>query len=101
MMKAAWDTLVRCYGDNALVKKVKVQSLHGQYENLNMKNKEKVLDYIFRVILITNEIKSCGETLYDDRIVEEVLRFITLQFDYILVAIEYFKDLSTMRVEEL
>ena len=40
--KAAWDTLIRCYGGDASVKKVKLQSLRKQYENLNMKNNEKV-----------------------------------------------------------
>ena len=47
------------------VKKVKLQSLRKQYENLNMKNNEKVSEYISRVILITNEMKTCGETLSD------------------------------------
>ena len=41
--KATWDTLVRCYGGDASVKKVKLQSLRKQYENLNMKDNEKVL----------------------------------------------------------
>jgi hypothetical protein len=45
--KEAWDILTRCYGG----------------ENLNMKNNEKVFKYIFRVILITNKMKACGETL--------------------------------------
>ena len=99
--KAAWDTLVRCYGGDASVKKVKLQSLRKQYENLNMKNNEKVSEYISRVILITNEMKACGETLSEETIMEKVLRSLTSQFDYIVVAIEHSKDLSTMRIEEL
>ncbi|KAK2391241.1 hypothetical protein QL285_064719 [Trifolium repens] len=99
--KAAWDTLVRCYGGDASVKKVKLQSLRKQYENLNMKNNEKVPEYISRVIVITNEMKACGETLSEQAIIEKVLRSLTPQFDYIVVAIEHSKDLSTMKVEEL
>ncbi|KAK2401579.1 hypothetical protein QL285_051162 [Trifolium repens] len=99
--KAAWDTLIRCYGGDASVKKVKLQSLRKQYENLNMKNNEKVPEYISRMILITNEMKACGETLSEQVIIEKVLRSLTPQFDYIVVAIEHSKDLSTMRVEEL
>ncbi|XP_050920235.1 uncharacterized protein LOC127137858 [Lathyrus oleraceus] len=34
-------------------------------------------------------------------IIEKVLRYINPQFDYIIVAIEHSKDLSTMRFEEL
>ncbi|XP_050889517.1 uncharacterized protein LOC127094776 [Lathyrus oleraceus] len=44
MEKAAWGTLVWCYGGDTLVKKVKLQSLCKQYKNLNMKNNEKDLN---------------------------------------------------------
>ena len=74
MLKKAWDTLVRFYGGDTSVKKVKLQSLRKQYENLNMKNNEKVSKYISRVILITNEMKACGETLSEQVIIEKVLR---------------------------
>ncbi|KAK2394637.1 hypothetical protein QL285_056445 [Trifolium repens] len=66
-----------------------------------MKNNEKVPEYISRMILITNEMKACGETLSEQVIIEKVLRSLTPQFDYIVVAIEHSKDLSSMRIEEL
>ena len=59
-----------------------------------MKTNEKVPDYISRVILITNEIKSYGETLSEESIIEKLLRSLTPKFDYIVVAIEHSKDLS-------
>lgn len=99
--KAAWDTLVRCYGGNATVKKVKLQSLRKQYENLNMKHNEKVADYVSRIITVTNEMKTCGETISEQMIVEKVLRSLTAQFDHIVVAIEQSKDTSTMKIDEL
>lgn len=83
------------------MKKVKFLSLCKQYENFNMKNNEKAPDYISRVILITNEMKWCGETLSKERIIEKVPRSLTPQFDYIIVAIEDSKNLSTMRIKEL
>ena len=76
------------------MKKVKLQSLRKQYENLNMKNSEKVSEYISRVIMITNEMKACGETLSEQVIIEKVLRLLTPQFDYIVVEIEHSKDLE-------
>ena len=85
--KQAWDTLVRCYGGDASVKKGKFQSLRKKYENLNMKNNEKVSQYISRVILITNEMKACGDTLSEQVIIEKIFRFFTPQFDYSVVAI--------------
>ena len=66
-----------------------------------MKDNEKVSEYISRVIMITNEMKACGEILSEQVIIEKVLRSLTSQFDYIMVAIEHSKDLSTVRVEEL
>ena len=99
--KGAWDLLARCYGGYASVKKVKLQSLRKQYENLNMKSSEKVSEYISRVILITNEMKACGETLTEQVIIEKILRSLTPQFDYIVVSIEHSKNLETMRIEEL
>src|ERR1044072_9693922 len=99
--KEAWDTLVRCYDGDASVKKVKLHSLRKQYENLNMKNNEKFSEYISRVILITNEMKACGETLFEQVIIEKILRSLTPQFDYIVVAIEHSKDLDTTKIEDL
>src|SRR3954469_25648328 len=66
-----------------------------------MKNTEKVSEYISRVILITNEMKTCGETLSEQVIIEKILRPLTPQFDYIVVSTEHSKDLETMRIEEL
>src|ERR1043165_7797384 len=99
--KEAWDTLVKCYSGDASMKKVKLQSLRKKYENLNMKSNGKVSEYISRVILITNEMKACGETLSEQVIIEKVLRSLTPQFDYIVVVIEHSKDLETMKIEEL
>ena len=87
MAKTTWDTLVHCYGGDTSAKNIKLQSLHEQYENLNMKNNEKVPDYTSRVIVVTNEMKSFGETLSEQVIIEKILRSLTPQFDYIVVAI--------------
>lgn len=62
--KVVWDTLVCFYCGDASVKNVNLQSLCKKYESLNMKNNEKTPDYISRVILIINEVNSCGETLF-------------------------------------
>lgn len=75
--------------------------MRKQCENQSMKKNEKVPDYIPRVIAVTNEIKTCGETLSKKTIIEKVLRSLTPQFDYIFVALEHSKDTSTMKIEEL
>ncbi|XP_058746260.1 uncharacterized protein LOC131619139 [Vicia villosa] len=69
--KVAWDTIVRCYGGKASVKKVRLQSIHKQYEILIMKKNEKVPHYISRMIMVTNEMKARGETLSEQVIIEK------------------------------
>lgn len=81
--------------------KVKLQSIRKQYENLSIKKNEKVPDYISRVVVVTNEMKSCGEMLSEQVLIKKVLRSLTSQFDYIVIAIEHSKDTSTMRIEYL
>src|ERR1044072_2845290 len=66
-----------------------------------MKSSEKVFEYISRVILITNKMKACVETVSEQVIIEKVLRSLIPQFDYIVVAIEHNKDLEAMKIEEL
>lgn len=75
--KAMCDTLVQCYGGETLVKKVKLQSMHNRYENLIMKDNEKVREYISRVIVVTKLMKACGEMLSEQVIIEKVLRSLT------------------------
>lgn len=51
--------------------------------------------------MVTNEMKDYRETLSEQVIVEKVLRSLTPQFNYIVIAIEHSKDTNTMRIKEL
>lgn len=93
--------MAHCYKSDASFKKVNLQYIHKQYKNLNMKNNDKIQDFISRVILITNEMKSCGNILSEQVLIEKVLRSFTTQLDYIIVEIEHSNDLSTMKIEDL
>lgn len=66
-----------------------------------MKNNEKIVDYVARVVTLTNEMKTCGKTINEQTIVEKVLHSLTSQFDFIVAAIEQSKDTSTLKIEEL
>lgn len=85
--KATWDTLVRCFGGDTSVKKVKLQFLCKQYDNLSMKNNGNIPNYISRVIAVNNEMKSCGEVLFEQVIIEKTRISLTPWFHYIVVAI--------------
>jgi hypothetical protein len=99
--KVAWDFLVKTYKGVERVQKVRLQVLRRQFELLQMEDSESVSDYFSRTLALVNQMKTNGETIRDQQIVEKVLRSLTLKFEYIVTAIEESKDFSAMTVDEL
>ena len=83
------------------VKQVRLQTLRGELEKIQMKESEAVSDYITRVQTVVNQLNRNGKTVTDARVVEKILRSLTDKFENIVCAIEESKDLSTLSVEEL
>ncbi|XP_010549217.1 PREDICTED: uncharacterized protein LOC104820470 [Tarenaya hassleriana] len=99
--KKAWDTLENAFKGIDKVKKVRLQSLRGEFEALQMKESEAVFDYISRVTAVSNQLVSNGEKMTDSRIVEKILRSLSPKFDHVVVAIEESNDIEKMTVDEL
>ncbi|KAK2985745.1 hypothetical protein RJ640_005445 [Escallonia rubra] len=99
--KIAWDTLENVFKGIDKVKKVRLQSLRGEFESLQMKDSETIFDYISRVLLVVNQLERNGEEMEDSRVVEKILRSLDPKFDHIVVAIEESNDTETMSVNEL
>ena len=72
--KEAWEILQKAFGNAGKTKKVKLQSLRRQYELLSMSDQETVVDYFNRMQLLVNSMKTYGESLSDQMIVEKILR---------------------------
>ncbi|KAK8924126.1 hypothetical protein KSP39_PZI019308 [Platanthera zijinensis] len=99
--KEAWEVLQRSMQGVDKAKKVKLQSLQGEYEMLRMQATKKVGDFVTRLRTLKNEMKRNGETIEDVSLMEKLLRAMSRKFRHVVVAIEESKDLTQMTVDEL
>ena len=58
----AWTILSTNYKGDDKIKKVRLQTLRRQYELLQMETTETIYVYINKVLALTNQMKSNGET---------------------------------------
>eukprot|EP00253_Pinus_taeda_P010642 PITA_10642 len=96
--KEAWDALQK---GSDKVKIVKLQSLKREFETLCMKSSKFIQYFLTRVMGIVNEIRSYGEYLKDQKIVEKILRSLHAKFDGVVVAIDESNYLTQLSVNEL
>ncbi|XP_022150851.1 uncharacterized protein LOC111018895 [Momordica charantia] len=97
----AWQILENTYKGVDRVKKVRLKKLRGDYEALHMKESESISYYTSRLLAVVNEMKRYSETINDEQVVEKILRSLDEKFNFIVVAIEESKDLSTLSVDQL
>ncbi|CAM8996692.1 unnamed protein product [Rhodiola kirilowii] len=99
--KDAWEILQKSFQGVKKVKKVRLQVLRGEFENIKMKSSENISEYVTRLKTVTNEMKRNGESLNVVRVMEKLLRSLTRKFDYVVTSIEESKDLSSISIDEL
>nr|XP_043620003.1 uncharacterized protein LOC122591837 [Erigeron canadensis] len=86
---------------NARVKRSMLQKLRRDFEILEMKEREMITEYFARVLTIVNQMRSNGENMPDDKIVEKVLRTLTEKYLFVVVSIEESRDVEKMMIDEL
>jgi Reverse transcriptase (RNA-dependent DNA polymerase)/gag-polypeptide of LTR copia-type/Integrase core domain/GAG-pre-integrase domain len=99
--KKAWDILQEEFEGTDKMKAVKLQTLRRQFQNLQMKESEKIKEYFSRLVEIVNQMRTYGEDLSDQKVVEKILISLTEKYDYVVTAIEESKDLSTLSIQQL
>ncbi|KAL5718443.1 hypothetical protein ACHQM5_011344 [Ranunculus cassubicifolius] len=99
--KEAWDILDKEFRGSKQIKTVKLQSLRREFENLKMRESEVLKDYFTRFLDVVNQMKTYGEPISDQRVVEKILIILPERYDSIVSVIEQTKDLKTLGVEDL
>ncbi|XP_068475202.1 uncharacterized protein [Phaseolus vulgaris] len=99
--KEAWDILEKVLKGAIRVKQMHLQTLRGELEAMKMKELEYVSSYITRVQTVANQLKRNGETLTHARVVEEILRSLTYDFENVVSAIEESRTLEEMNIDDL
>ncbi|KAH7546562.1 hypothetical protein FEM48_Zijuj01G0213900 [Ziziphus jujuba var. spinosa] len=61
--KQIWDSMKTKYQGTARAKRVRLQALRAEFENLRMKSGELVSEYLSRTIAIVNKMRIHGEKL--------------------------------------
>ena len=99
--KQIWDSMKKKFEGNARVKRAALQALRRDFEILEMKVGETITNYFARVMIVANQMRSYGEQMSENTIVEKILRTLTEKFNYIVVSIEEYKDIDSLTIDEL
>ena len=99
--KHIWDSMKKKFKCNAQVKRYILQTLRRDFETLEMKPGESVIDYFSRVMSVANKMRNYGEDMQDVKVVEKILQSLTEKFNYIVCSIEESKNIDQLSIDEL
>jgi hypothetical protein len=99
--KEAWDAIAAaCIGSDR-VRKITLQALRKEWENLAFKPGEDVDDFALRLNTLQQKMVQFGDDTYgEERAVEKLFRCIPKKYKQIARSIESLLDPSTMSIEE-
>ncbi|XP_048431181.1 uncharacterized protein LOC125473010 [Pyrus x bretschneideri] len=99
--KMAWDLLYGEYHGGDQVRSVKLQNLRREFEYTRMCDDESLTGYLTRLNDLINQMKTFGETLSNERLVQKVLISLTKIYDPICLVIENTKCLESVELQEV
>ncbi|CAL9003906.1 unnamed protein product [Prunus brigantina] len=99
--KVAWDILKQEFRGDKQVRSVKLQGLRREFEYTRMKDNESFSVYVAKLFDLINQMKSYGEELPRERVVQKLLISLPRSYDSICSVIEHSKDLDTLEIQEV
>ncbi|KAG9444847.1 hypothetical protein H6P81_016187 [Aristolochia fimbriata] len=99
--KDAWEILSTTYEGTARVRLSKLQLFNHKFKNLQMGEDETIAKYDARIRDIANERFTLGRKIPEAEQVQKVLRSLTKKFAVKVAAIKEFKDLDTLKYDDL
>ncbi|KAI5332764.1 hypothetical protein L3X38_022893 [Prunus dulcis] len=99
--KGAWDILMQEFHGDKQVRSVKLQGLRREFEYTRMRDNESLSVYLTKLFDIINQMRSYGEELPRQRVVQKVLISLPSAYDSICSVIEHSKDLDVTEVQEV
>ncbi|GKU99723.1 hypothetical protein SLEP1_g12527 [Rubroshorea leprosula] len=99
--KEMWDMLEVTHEGTSQVKESKINRLIYMYELFKMKPKESIQDMYTRLNDIVTNLKALGKVYPSQEVMRKVLRSLPKNWEPKKTAIEEFKDLNTLKLEDL
>src|SRR6266487_424122 len=79
----------------------RLQILTTQFEGLKMKEEETVHEFHMSILDYANTFDSLGEKIPEEKLVRKLLRSLPPRFDMKVTAIEEFREIKSMKLDEL
>ncbi|CAL2244033.1 unnamed protein product [Prunus armeniaca] len=99
--KMAWTLLYSEYHGGDQVRSVMLQNLRREFEYMRMREGEQLTAYLTRLNELINQMKTFGEVLSNERLVQKVLISLSRVYDPICLVIENTKSLETIELQEV
>ncbi|CAN6568083.1 unnamed protein product [Malus baccata var. baccata] len=99
--KEAWDALKQEFIGDKQVRSVKLQSLRRDFEYTRMGEHEAFSVYVVRLFDLMSQMKSYGEDIGNQRIVQKLLISLPRSYDSIVAVIENTRDLESVDVQDV
>jgi hypothetical protein len=100
-VREAWTAIKMERVGDIRVKEANAQKLLKEFETFVHVDGESVNDLMLRINGIIDKLQELGEMMEDKRVVRKILRVMPNKYDQIVIAIEMFSDLNTLKIEEL